>query len=193
MESPIQSSMRSHTSQFLTLEILHFGTMSSTPSMDFWPSRIQQGWVTYQEKPNCLHGTQISCWSPIYTHIHIREQDSSKHKNINSELNRIIMSHVHWAKEEESVFTWLFPMRGKWEEVDLYPCLGSLSGETGISLEGDCKGRIWEQKIWAFLCWYVNPLVMFQSFKIIAHTQHSPNVSFYSPCLESWNTLPLTL
>lgn len=62
--------------------------------------------------------------------------------NINSELNRIKMSHAHWAKKATVFQPELFPTRRKPGEVDLYPCLGSLSGEMGLSLEGGCKGWI---------------------------------------------------
>lgn len=52
---------------------------------------------------------------------------------------------------------------------------------------------ICEQKIQAFLWLYVHTLDMSQGFKIMAYTQHSPILSFCSPCLESWNLFPLTL
>lgn len=46
-----------------------------------------------------------------HTHIYMGEQDCSKHKNIDLELNRIIMLHVHWTNTTKSVSTWAFSTR----------------------------------------------------------------------------------
>lgn len=128
--------------QFLKLgTLLHFGTLSQICPTDPWPSRIQQGWVTYQGKPKLPPGQLPEVQS---TTIFIWE--SKIVLNIDPELNRIIMLHVHRVNKAESVSAWSFSARETPEEVDLCLCLGSLGSEKGYLL-GGCKGWIWGQKI----------------------------------------------
>lgn len=125
LESPLQSPMRPHTSQFPKLGILlHLGALSQTPSRS----------MTTQNSTGMGHllgETKIASKSaaegPIHTHIHTGEKNSSKHKNIDLELNRNILLHVQWAKKAESVSAWAFSAGGAPEEVGLYlsqaPCM----------------------------------------------------------------------
>lgn len=61
----------------------------------------------------------------------MEEQNSSKHKNFDLGLNRIIMFLVHWATKAETVSTSAFSIMGVPEEVDLYLRLGSMHGKRG--------------------------------------------------------------
>lgn len=59
----------------------------------------------------------------------MEEQNSSKHKNFDLGLNRIIILLVHWAVKAEAVSTWAFSIMGAPEEVDLYLRLGFMLGK----------------------------------------------------------------
>lgn len=89
----------------------------------------------------------------------MEEQNSSKHKNFDLGLNRIIMFLVHWATKAETVSTSAFSIMGVPEEVDLYLCLGSMHGKRGYLSVGKLQVLVLrtEQKIWAFLGLYVHP------------------------------------